>query len=42
MKKIKNRILGFFITHPWLKVISLVLAVLIWVFVKEEINKFNY
>jgi hypothetical protein len=27
--------------HPWLKLISLLLAVLVWFYVKGEINRFN-
>jgi hypothetical protein len=28
--------------HPWLKLISLILAVLVWFYVRGEINRFNY
>ena len=36
------RIKHFFIYHPWLKIISLILAVIVWLYVMGEINRFNY
>jgi hypothetical protein len=30
------------LAHPWLKLISLVLAVIVWLYVREEISRFNY
>ncbi len=30
------------ISHPWLKIIALALAVMIWFYVNGEINRFNY
>ncbi|HNX81964.1 MAG TPA: hypothetical protein PKL77_07455 [Candidatus Omnitrophota bacterium] len=30
------------VEHPWLKLVSLVLAILVWFYVKGEINKFNF
>lgn len=30
------------IRHPWLKLISLVLAILVWFYVTGEIKSFNY
>lgn len=41
-KGILFRIASLFITHPWLKVISLILAVIVWFYVRDEIKKFNY
>ena len=35
------RIAHFFTYHPWLKIIALVLAIVVWFYVKEEINRFN-
>jgi len=32
----------WFISHPWLKAIALILAVITWLYVRGEINKFNY
>jgi len=31
-----------FTSHPWLKIISLILAIMIWFYVQGEINRFNY
>jgi len=36
------RLLHIFTYHPWLKLISLILAALVWIFVKGEISRFNY
>jgi hypothetical protein len=30
------RILHLFAYHPWLKLISLILAVIVWLYIKEE------
>ena len=27
--------------HPWLKFIALILAILVWFYVKGELNRFN-
>jgi hypothetical protein len=35
-KNIFMRIASLFSTHPWLKLISLLLAVIIWFYVKGE------
>ena len=35
------RIAHFFIYHPWLKIIALVLAIVVWFYVRGEINRFN-
>ncbi|MFA5093385.1 MAG: hypothetical protein WC543_05560 [Candidatus Omnitrophota bacterium] len=35
-KNIILRIRAFFITHPWLKIISLMLAIVVWFYVKGE------
>ena len=37
-----KQILFFFIHHPWLKIIALLLAIIIWFYVKDEIHKFDY
>ncbi|MBP7216450.1 MAG: hypothetical protein KBA46_04110 [Candidatus Omnitrophica bacterium] len=34
--------LHFFTTHPWIKLISLGLAIVVWFYVAGEIHKFNY
>jgi hypothetical protein len=39
---ISHRITHWFTHHPWLKVISLILAVMAWLYVRGEINRFNY
>jgi hypothetical protein len=31
-----------FTYHPWLKLIALILAVMVWFYVKGEISRFNY
>ncbi len=31
-----NKITSFLITHPWLKLISILLAVIVWFYVKGE------
>jgi len=38
----KERLSGWFTNHPWLKLIALVLAIILWFYVQGEINKFNY
>ena len=35
---IQHKFFGFLISHPWLKIISLLLAVIVWFYVKGEIN----
>jgi len=40
--KLSYRIKHWFTYHPWLKLISLVLAILVWLYVKGEISRFNY
>lgn len=32
----------WFSSHPWLKLIALILAVLTWFYVRGEIERFNY
>ncbi|MFA5145714.1 MAG: hypothetical protein WC723_06955 [Candidatus Omnitrophota bacterium] len=39
--------LGYSITHwftyhPWLKIIALILAAIVWLYVQGEISNFNY
>lgn len=36
------RIKRWVISHPWLKLIALILAVIVWFYIKGEINRFNY
>lgn len=36
------RVAHWFTYHPWLKLISFILAVLVWFYVRGEISKFNY
>ncbi|MCX5702149.1 MAG: hypothetical protein NTW64_04120 [Candidatus Omnitrophica bacterium] len=36
------RIGHWFTYHPWLKLISLLLAVILWFYVNGEISRFNY
>jgi len=39
---IANRITHWFTSHPWLKLIALMLAVMVWFYVRGEIKQFNY
>ena len=36
------KILHIFTYHPWLKLISLILAIVVWFYVRDEISRFNY
>lgn len=36
------RIIHWFTYHPWLKLIALMLAIIVWFYVRDEINRFNY
>ena len=36
------RIKHWFTYHPWLKLIALVLAIMAWLYVRDEIGRFNY
>lgn len=40
-RSLSSRILLWIVSYPWLKLVSLVLAVLFWFYVKGEIEKFN-
>ncbi len=40
--KLISRITHFFTHHPWLKAVALLLAVMVWFYVHNEIGKFNY
>jgi hypothetical protein len=35
------RIKHWFTYYPWLKVIALILAIIVWFYVRSEINRFN-
>ncbi len=37
-----ERIMHLVTSHPWLKIIALFLAVLVWFYVRNEISRFNY
>jgi len=39
---LRIRIKHLFLHHPWLKIISLIMAVLVWFLVKDQINRFNF
>lgn len=36
-----GRLINVLTAHPWLKLLSLILAVIIWFYAKEEIGRFN-
>jgi len=35
------RVAHFFTYHPWLKILSLLLSVIVWFYAKGEINRFS-
>ncbi|MBU1726350.1 MAG: hypothetical protein KJ880_01805 [Candidatus Omnitrophica bacterium] len=39
---LKDRAMHWFTYHPWLKLIALILAVMVWFYIREELNRFNY
>ncbi|MDD5566558.1 MAG: hypothetical protein PHG31_06695 [Candidatus Omnitrophica bacterium] len=41
-KNLIPTITHFFMHHPWLKLIALILAVIVWIYVRGEIAQFNY
>jgi hypothetical protein len=38
--KIKELIKHWFTTHPWLKLIALILAILLWFYIGEELRRY--
>lgn len=40
--KISRKIMYWLISHPWLKLIALMLATIVWFYVRGEISRFNY
>lgn len=36
------RIIHWFTYHPWFKLIALLLAIIVWFYVRDEITSFNY
>ena len=39
---IAAKLVNLFVKHPFLKLISLLLAVMVWFYVRGEIGRFNY
>ena len=39
---IKNKVIYWITCHPWLKLISLILAILVWLYIGRELEQFNY
>jgi len=39
---IGKRVIHWFTYHPWLKLIALILAVLVWFYIGGELRQFNY
>lgn len=39
--KFRSRIIHLVSAHPWLKLIALILAIMVWFYVKAEMNRFN-
>jgi len=37
--QIKRKIINWLINHPWLKLISFILAILVWFYVAGELKK---
>jgi|GEM_PF-493714 hypothetical protein len=40
--KISRRVMHWLVSHPWLKLIALILAIIVWFYVRGEITRFNY
>lgn len=38
----RTKLIRWLTEHPWLKLVSLVLAILVWFYVKGEIYRFNF
>lgn len=38
---LSKRLVRWVTEHPWLKLFSLILAVLVWLYVTEELSRFN-
>lgn len=36
---IKAIMIQWFVSHPWLKLIALILAIMVWLYAKEEIKR---
>jgi len=36
------RVKHWFTYHPWLKLVALCLAIMVWFYVRGEISRFNY
>lgn len=45
-RKRRNNLIGglgsWLISHPWLKLIALILAIMVWFYIRGEIARFNY
>jgi hypothetical protein len=39
---IVHKVIRWIRSHPWLKLIALILAVMVWFYIRDEINRFNY
>lgn len=39
--RLKEVVKSWITNHPWLKIISLLIAIITWLYVRGEINKFN-
>ena len=39
---IRSKLYGWFTYHPWLKLFSLILAIVVWFYVAGELRQFNY
>ncbi|MFA5116568.1 MAG: hypothetical protein WC486_04715 [Candidatus Omnitrophota bacterium] len=39
---LKVRIFHWFTSHPWLKLIALVLAIMVWFYIGRELEQYNY
>ncbi|MDD2751907.1 MAG: hypothetical protein PHN59_02095 [Candidatus Omnitrophica bacterium] len=40
--RLSSVISHLFIYHPWLKLVALILAIMVWFYVRGEISRFNY
>ncbi|MCU0665946.1 MAG: hypothetical protein MUF05_02495 [Candidatus Omnitrophica bacterium] len=42
INKIYDSLKKWIFSHPWLKLLALGIAIALWFYVRDEINRFNY
>lgn len=40
--RLRDRLVSWLINHPWLKLITLILAILVWFYVSGEVKQIDY